>query len=828
MLFNKADLKYTLRLLAKKPGFTLLSILVLAGGLGISILAITISYTMLYKAVPTQNGKSIYHVCYGPSSVGCRPFKAYEFAQLRGDIGSLENVGIFVEDFFDFDIGDSFTTVSAVYTEWNMFEFSGGRPLLGRTLQAYDYLPEAEPVAVLGYKLWRNLFNANEDIVGSVVNLKGIPTRIVGVMPEGYRFPRVAEIWLPVSSPLLDPLEGNEESVNAFALLKEDASKESASNEIASLMRRVRQLNPVDPGRYYPNEFSRFLDESDTGHILSLPLAALGGPETVIIIGFINVIITCIFLLVCVNVGSLLLARTNERLKDVSIRVALGAPQRKLLVQTMGESAAICLIGGLLAFLLAGAGLELINFVLTSRNPTFQQQVLAFWMEFHVDSSTLLAVLLFLSLTLYFTSILPCRRLISGDFNTVMRDGTRGALGLRTGRFSRSLVMVTVTLITVLVYVASIAYGAVSPLKQRIGAEDVANEVSTSVTLPADEYSLQERERFYQSLDNTLRQDPAVSAVSIGTILSYGTGMESMDSGRAEQAQIARAPVIAVFGPPALQEANLLEGRLLNTQDSAGSPAAALISRSLATTLWPDRSPLGESLRFADGRPEVMGSVWRVVGVVSDRANMIDPLSSDTAMAYVPLSQVKVDRISIHVKASDPGAGSRVNLERAAVLLGRFIRDYDPGIDFILEYAEDIQVMVVGLINSLIALSFGLVLFALLVALVGVYGLTQNSVQLMTQELGTRRALGATDRRIGRLLLLRGSRQVLVAFLVATLVISPIAFLTIVLMGPAFLAPILVQVAISMLCLCVVVTLAIYFPIRNILKMEPADALRYE
>lgn len=355
---------------------------------------------------------------------------------------------------------------------------------------------------------------------------------------------------------------------------------------------------------------------------------------------------------------------------------------------------------------------------------------------------------------------------------------------------------------------------------QRVGA----NEVSTYVTLPAADYSAQERERFYRSLDSALRQDPAVSAVSIATVWSDGTTLERTDPGGGEQAKFARAPVMAVFGSLDFQETSLLEGRLLNAQDSAGSPAAALISRSLAETLWPGRSPVGENLRFADGRPEVTGSVWRVVGVVSDRPDMTNLLSSSTAMVYVPLSQVEAERISISVKASDPGAGSRMNLERAAVLLGRFLRDHDPGRRSILEYDEDRR-MIVGLVDSLIALSFGCVLFALSVALVGVYGLTQNSVQLMTQEIGTRRALGATDGRISRMLLLSGSRQVLIGFLVAALVTSP---LTIVLMRSVFLASVLVQVAASMACLYAVVTLAIYFPIRNILKMEPADALRYE
>lgn len=826
-LLSKSDLKYTFRQLRKKPGFTLLSILVLAGGLAVSIIAITLSYTLIYKTIPVTNGKAIHHICYAYPSMGCRSFKAYEFAQLRGDITTLENTGIYVEDDFDIEIGESFVNLAAVFTEWNMFALTGTRALLGRTLQAYDHDPGAEPVAVLSHGLWRRSFNGGEDVIGSTIDVLGTPTRIVGVMPEGYRFPRIAQIWLPVSPTLLDPLPGNEETVRTFALLREGVSAEAASDEIAALMRLVRERDPADAGRHYPQEFFRRLDQADTGHVQSIPMAALGGPETVIVIGFINILITCMFLLVCINVASLLLARTNERLKDVAIKAALGAPRRKLLLQTMGESTAICLAGGLLALLLAAAGLELVNLFFDS-HPFLGERLRAFWMDFHVDESTLLAVLMYLSLTVYFTSVSPCRRLVNGEFNAIMRDGTRGALGRRAGRFSRSLVVVTVTLITLLVYVAAIAYGAVSPLKRKISAEDTANEVSAGVALPEEDYPAERRERFYRSLDNALRRDAAVAAVLMGTLWSDQTGLESTDASGTRGGVFARAPVMAVYGSLDSQEITLLEGRLLNAQDGAESPPAALVSRALAERLWPGRSPVGQNLRFADGRPGVAGTVWQVVGMVTDRPNMFDPLSSDTAMVYVPLTQVGAVRVSISVKARDSGGASRVNLERAAALLARAIRDFDPGIEFRLAYDEDGQRLLIRLINTGIGMGFGSVLFALLIALAGVYGLTQNAVALMTQEIGTRRALGASDGKVRRFLLKRGGRQLAIAFLAASLVISPLAYLTLFLMGPAFRAPVLLTIAAAMACLCTVVYLAIYYPVRNILKMEPADALRYE
>ncbi|MCG8413000.1 MAG: hypothetical protein MI746_02175, partial [Pseudomonadales bacterium] len=139
LLFSKSDFKYTLRLLAKKPGFTLLSVIVLAGSLGLSIFTFTMSYTMAYKPLPLNNGESIVEICAGETINSCLGFKAFEFAEMRQDITSLDNIGVYSSEDVYIERQELVTEVSAVYTEWTMFQLSETNALIGRTLQPFDH-----------------------------------------------------------------------------------------------------------------------------------------------------------------------------------------------------------------------------------------------------------------------------------------------------------------------------------------------------------------------------------------------------------------------------------------------------------------------------------------------------------------------------------------------------------------------------------------------------------------------------------------------------------------------------------------------------------------
>lgn len=832
MIFNKADLKYTLRLLAKKPGLTLLSVIVLAGGLSLSILAVTALYTLIYKAVPLGNSEAIFRICAGEKSQGCRPFKAFEFAEMRGEITALENVGVYTAESLNVETEGLFVAAQVVRTEWNMFQLSRSNAILGRTLQAYDHEVGAEPVAVLGYKLWQTAFKGDVGVIGSTLNLQGAPVRIVGVMPQGYKFPRNAQLWLPITPSMLKPLENGQVPVNAYALLKADASVAEADRELANFMTRTRALYPA-------REPVEELDRFDTGHISTLPAADFDGAAMAVIYVAVNFLAGSVFLLACINVGTLLLARTNERLKDISIRVALGAPRTRLLLQTMGESIIISLTGGMLAVLLAGAGLELSNVFLSAVG----EDDIPFWWNFHMDASTWIGAIGFVLVTILLTSAIPCWRLINGDFIGVMRDGTRGAVGLKPGRLSRALVVVSVTIITLLLYIGTVFSGELITLRKSISADnlDVANQVAANVRLDSERHSQAERLQFYQSLRSQLLGDPVVSGVLVRPSRSVVTVEKEVVAGDAGTAA-SRTTLYLILGSGSIDVINVrsvLEGRYLDEFDNnPNGPQIVVINRSLAESLWPNQSAIGQRLRLVDEQDSTENPWRQVVGVINDNAAAMTPLSRVTAEIHIPLSQagsspvlsrVEAGALVVQAKVSDQGGNSvQRNMERITTILGQAIQNFDADTEFELSIMADSRQGIERAMSFGINAAIACAVFSFLLAIAGIYGLMQSAVHLATQEIGTKRALGATDGRITRTFLFKGGKQVLSGFILAMLLASPFTYIIILSLGPEFLQPMILRTATVIAGLYVIILLAIYKPLRKVLMMEPGEALRHE
>jgi|GEM_PF-888631 len=828
-LLTSTDLKYTLRQLAKKPGFALLSTLVLAGGLGISIIMATLSYTLMFKTIPMENGDRIRHVCYSDFSLGCRVFDPFEFSLLRAEVTTLENIGVYQQRSVSFQIGDEYLQGNGLFTEWNIFQLSNNEAQLGRTLLEFDHEADAEPVAVISHDLWQRHFSGDIGVVNRLISLQGRSTRIVGVMPEGFAFPFSSDIWLPISQQIIAPLAHGGGSVQTFAMLKEGVSNNEASEEVSQLMSRIRELYPPDADRNYASEYMRRLSFSNTAHVKTLPLASLGGLETVILIGFLNFISLCIFLLATINVGTLLIARTNERIKDISIRVALGAPRVRLLSQTMSEGLLISLTGGILALLFAGAFLELINVMMDSFDAVANGEAFGFWQTFSIDRITLISVGLFLLLSIYFTSVVPCLRIINGDFNSIMRDGTRGALGLRAGKMSRALVLTSITLIVFLFYISALTLTQVLPLRNMLATAPVDGQLNTGVSLTSDRYDATSRERFYNTLLESLQQQSTIRSVLIDSYLGFGGVLERLDNtGNGESG--LRAPAYGVLEsegmvPGGRSGITLLEGRQLGVSDTPNSPKVMLVNKSVADRLWPNDSAVGKSVRYIHPITAEEG-IWQIVGVTSDGFDAGNPFADSTPLFVFPINQTDAQRIGIHVGVADLGGFE--SLDSASNELARTILSIDPALNFSIENYELVMTTIIRAISFGIYIGVGCLIFALGIALTGIYGLTQNSVQLMTQEIGTRRALGASDGLVKKWLIKRGSKQLVYGFLIAMLLTSPLTYAVLFFVENDVLAPVYLQVCVAMTTLICVVFAAIYFPVNRVLRMEPAESLRYE
>jgi ABC-type antimicrobial peptide transport system permease subunit len=526
----------------------------------------------------------------------------------------------------------------------------------------------------------------------------------------------------------------------------------------------------------------------------------------------------------------LLLARTNERLRDISVRVALGAPRLRLFLQTLGENIVIVVLGSLLALLFAGFGLELITIIVNSLG----SGILAFWMQFHLDGATLVGVLLFSVITVTLTGAIPIWRIVNGDFNAVMRDGTRGALGLKAGRFNRALVVTSISIVTLLMVIIAIAGSLFYP-EMKIWTSVPNNSLFATFSLDPGRYDAERQQQFLRTLGDALMAEPSVSYVGIGAGLGIAeVRPETGDKANAVYAIGARITVSAYNSPPPADGSSiapgapaLLEGRNLNEFDQAGSAPVAFISQELATGLWPGESALNKRIRIR-GVPAAADTWREVVGVYgTNREGTSRLLNSRPENVQLPFSQVTTDVLALNVNLI---TRSQEQIGAVKTASSKIFTSLDSGLQ--VQFTEIGEVLDSLKRTAGIGINLAMItgLFIFLVAIAGIFGLTQNAVQMATQEIGTRRALGATDKSVALTFIRKGSRQLVAGFLIALLIAAPFLFILNEIINSLELSirlPLLVTCVVLILLYSTIIT-AIFVPIRRILRMEPAEALHYE
>ena len=244
-MFYWQDIKYSFRLLAKTPIFSLLTVVVLAGGLGVSIFTFSFLYTAMVKPLPVPAGDRIVRVMLsGPDGAGV--LDAADLAGMRPQIRTLAELGAYTGKEVVVGTAGAARAIEATATEWNVFAVTRSQPMLGRILQPADQEPGAEPVIVLSHAVWRAAFGGDTSLIGKHVTLNGVPTRLIGVMSEGYSFPIAAEAWVPIAPELLAATTPNQHYVQVYARLAPGVDVEQASAELTGLLQRSRAARPVD------------------------------------------------------------------------------------------------------------------------------------------------------------------------------------------------------------------------------------------------------------------------------------------------------------------------------------------------------------------------------------------------------------------------------------------------------------------------------------------------------------------------------------------------------------------------------------------------------
>ncbi|MBQ4811548.1 ABC transporter permease [Pseudoalteromonas luteoviolacea] len=819
------DIKYMLRQLTNKPMFTLISVLVVAFGLGLTVYTYTLLTQIVFKPLTLQGTAPLVAIEGEFREKHGRGQRAdpYHLNHIGAESKLIERMSLYRTGstiLSDLDNMTGSKKLHASYSQWNLFEVAGVQPQLGRGFSPADQEVGADPVVVISHAVWAKYFGQNPDILGTSIRVNGTPKQIIGVMPAGFSFPAVAQIWAPLVITQIQtsaPSDAYSASLNGVARLKNGVSLSQLRSEVDSLLAEHFQL--------LPQEFA-WRTSSPGGYIRVFPFKytddSIAQKSSIFIALFLVVVL--ILLLTCINVGNLLLARVNERIKEVAIRIALGISKERLVIQMLWESVFICGVGGVLAWILAAIGVQVTNEVL---NGIFAlSEARPFWWHIKLESDAVVVLVVTLIFMVIATGLLPAWRALTGDMNAILRDGTRGALGKINGRINKSIVITEIALSSVVLMIASILlYTSFNAQNADYGV-DTNNRITAQILLPTSVYPTNPRTKrndFYYQLKGNLEQSPNIHSVAYFTSLPGTGGGSSHFEILGKEALVYNENPLWNFevvsrGAWDTVAMKIIAGRDFDERDLDSGESPVIINDSMARALFPLGDALGQRVRTVDEGD--WHTEWRtIVGIVSDSVHGPTMQATSAWHTGYGLMDLRSWTMELVVHYSGSEAQAMATLHKA-------VADMDPEVtlDQVQSY-EQLIAQPMRLIDAINTIFLWCGLVALVLAATGIYAVSANSISLRSQEIATRRALGASNGHVVRFLLKEAGLQ-LTAGLVVGMSISIWLIYRIsqsMLIGGGGFAIGLVGVPIL---ISVMVLIATYIPSKKITSYEPSEGLR--
>jgi putative ABC transport system permease protein len=803
------DLRYALRSLAKAPGFTLVTLLTLALGIGANTAIFSVVDAVLLRALPYRNPGELVVVreTYGEGEEGSVSgpnfldwkSRNHSFAGVtawRGTNPALVGAGEPEE-------------LSGAVVDADYFKVLGVTPILGRGFAPGEDRGQGS-VVVLEETLWRSRFGADPGIVGRTISLSGQPYSVIGVVPPSRAYPGSIQVWLPLGYGQGRSAMRDSHSYDVVARLKPGVTPAQAQKDLAALARRLEKEFP----------------ESNTGrgvHVVPLNEASVGAVRTALLL--LTGAVALVLLIACANVANLFLARAGTRQRELAVRLALGASRWRLTRQVLVEAVTLSLAGGLLGLLLASWAIDLLLALQPRGIPRLK--------EVGIDGPVLgFTLLVSLGVGVAF-GLFPALSMSKQDPAESFRGEGRGtSTGRHRTRFRSALVVAQVSLALVLLVGASLLIVSVRQLGDVVLGFQPRGAMTFQLNIPAAKYADANAQRTYiDRLAERLRAIPGVRETGAVFFLPLGNGFTSGDI--SVEGRPAAAPGREQYAGYRIVAGNFLNalgvtlrrGRLLTPEDRAGAPLVTVVNEALARKLFPGQDPIGQRLTF--GTPD--SAEWRqIVGVIADvRQNGLT--TNPGPELYVPVWQLTPDFWTIF---SSIPISFVVRSDVAAETLGPAIktavRDVNPDqpISQLREAGELLQDATARQrFNMSLLTLFGLL--AMILAAVGVYGVMAYGVSQRTRELGIRLALGARSSSVQALVLRDGLVMTLSGLGLGVLgALGLSRLLTTLLYGVSPSDPRVLGAAV--LVLAVVSTIACLVPAIRATRVNPIDALRAE
>jgi predicted permease len=739
-LFN--DLKSGLRSLRRMPGSAVISVVVLALGIGLCAFMFSVVYGVFYRGLDVPEAERLFVVYQTlPEEDDFNlPVRIQDFVDLRERQSSFEGLFAVSGGAVNVSDGESAWRLEGASVTANTFDVLRVQPVLGRAFAAGEDAPGAPPHLVLGFSAWRDHFGMDEGVIGRTVRVNGEPAEILGVMPEGFAFPFNNDAWVPLRD---DPLASAREEgpmLAAFARLADGVTRGQAELELTALAEQLAREHPDTNG--------------GRGARLETPSRAATGGELLVIFSALMAAVFCVLLVACANVANLLLARAATRTKEAAVRAALGGSRMRVMAPFLAESLALAAAGALLGIFVAQAAIFWFDGV-TDPARTGRP----YFIRFTIDWPILAFIAGLTGVTALAAGLAPAWKVARTDPDGVLKDQARGSSGLRIGRMSKVLVTAEVALSCALL----VAAGLMTKSILKLG--DVAYPFETDglftarlAPQSADYPDRAARARLWEELLGELAALPEVAAVGLATQLPMAgsarvpIAIDGVVYEDAEALPSVNRSIVSTGYFDALG-VSVTAGRGFSAQDALGSERVAVVNASLVERYFAGTNPIGRQLKegLADTLPRIT-----VVGVVPDLNGPRPPGVDDfePAAYYLPLSQSDAQGLNI---AALPRSGAALDLTphvRAAV--GRV--DAELPIFNVWTQAEiiDRSTWFFGVFGT-VFIVFGAA--ALFMASVGLYGVLSFAVSRRTQEMGIRMAMGANTRDVVTLVVRQGANQ---------------------------------------------------------------------
>ncbi|HTD96873.1 MAG TPA: ABC transporter permease [Edaphobacter sp.] len=801
------DLLFALRQLRKNLGFTLTAILMLALGMGAAVAIFAFVDAALIKPLPYQNPTRLVDVTETAGLFPRANLSYDDYIDWKKQNKVFSTFDVYTGTGYMLGTSGGTVLVTGARVSDGFFRTLGVTPMLGRDFYAGEDLPGAANTVILSNATWQQRFGGRKDIVGQTINLSGIPNTVIGVLPPGFQFALRgnAEFWSTTHERTSCEKRRSCHNLYGVARLKDGVSVATALADMQSIAQQLERQYP-DSNRGQGASV-RPLYEVIVGDIRPILLVLLGGAALLLLIA-------------CVNVASLLLVRSESRRREIAVRGALGASRGRLTRQFITESLVLVLAGSALGLVAAYAAMHILVRLISKDMMNNMPYLNGLGLNLHVLAFA--AVIALLAAVLF--SLTPILRLPLTEMRDGLTEGSRGSAGTMWRRFGANLVILELAIAVVLL----VGAGLLGKSFYRLLHVDLAFQpdhlATLQIALPPTKYAKDEQiVPVARQIISRISALPGVRSVAMTSVLPV-SGNGNTDWIRfvgkpynGEHNEVNEREVTSEFFSTI--QAKLLRGRLFTDDEDASKPRVAIINQKLAQLYFPGEDPIGKKYGDTTLSPK---SIREIVGVVDD----IKEASLDVEVwpaEYTPFNQGPDSSTNLVVRTSQAE-------ETVLPTIGAAIRQIDPGIG---TNSESTMLRTINesqtayLHRSSAWLVGGFAALALLLGVVGLYGVIAYSVSQRTREIGVRMALGAQRSSVYQLILKEAGW--LTGIGIASGLLCSIAASTLMrkLLFGVHTWDIAILAAVAAV-LAIPAMFASYIPARRAASVNPVEALRAE